>query len=398
MTGLLGLEEAQAMVLALAAPLAIETIDIGAASGRYLTEPLVARRTQPAADLSAMDGYAVRASDVPGPWQIIGESAAGHPFAGTIGAGEAVRIATGALVPAGGDCVLVQEDCARDGATMSHSGDGPSPAGRHIRRKAMDFAECAALLPAGTRIGPAQIALAISAGCAQLTVHRRPRVTIIDTGDELATPGAPCPPHKIPASNGAMLGAMLAALPVDITRIGPLADDVGAIAAALAGKADVVVTSGGASVGEHDLLQPALARIGAETAFWKVAIKPGKPLLVARAGAKLILGLPGNPAASFVTVQLFVLPLLRRLLGAETCLPRRVQARLAGDLPPGGARREFRRAIWDGGEVRDGDVHDSGALASLAAANCLIDRPAHAAAARAGDAVSILPMAGVWAE
>ena len=388
---MLSLDEAQGRLLAMAATLPTETVAVEAALGRWLTAPAVARRTQPAADTSAMDGYAVRADDLAGPWRVVGESAAGHPFDGTLEPGEAVRIATGALVPAGAGAVIIQEDVTRAGDTVR--ADSPASAGRHIRRAGGDFHAGDAVMPAGMRIGPAQLALALSCGLTDVAVARRPRVVIVEGGDELAEPGADLPAHRIPASNGAMLAAMLAGMACEVTRRGPVPDDLDALAAALdAPGADVVVTSGGASVGDHDLVQPALARLGAKIAFWKVAIRPGKPLLVARRGAQIVLGLPGNPVSSLVTAQLFLMPLLRRLAGASACRPAPVRATLVGALPAGGARREFRRALWDGACVRDGSGHDSGALASLAACNALIDRPENAPAAATGDMVDVIPL------
>ena len=388
----LPLEAAQARLLALATPLPVEHVGIEDAVGHYLAEPLRARRTQPAADLSAMDGYAVLADSLAGPWRVIGESAAGHPFAGMVGPGEAVRISTGALLPAGAGAVVLQEDLARDGPTISLTGTPPAPADRHIRRCGMDFAEGSELLPAGTRIGPAQIALGIAGGHSHCAVRRPPRLAILDSGDELSKPGDPCPAHRIPASNGAMLAAMAnAAVPCRIDRLGPVPDRMDAMADALARaeSADVIVTSGGASVGDHDLVRPALEAWGAEIDFWRIAIKPGKPLLIARRGHQLVVGLPGNPASSLVTAHLFLLPLLRALLGAEQCLPFTVTTTLASPLPPNGNRREFLRARWDGRRVDTVRQQDSGALASLAASNALIDRPAHAPAAAAGETVLI---------
>lgn len=375
----LPLEQAQALLLALAKPLAIELLPIDETLHRYLTEPLRALRTQPAADLSAMDGYALAPDDLAGPWRVVGESAAGHPYAGTLPRGDAVRISTGAILPDGAGAVLLQENCTRDGAVLTLTAGTPSQAGQHIRRKGMDFSEGQALLPGGTRIGPAQIALAITAGHARLPVCRLPHIAIIDSGDELALPGAPCPPQRIPASNGPMLAALARAVPCRITRLGPVADDLPALLAALAQAqgADVIVTSGGASVGDHDLIGPALREWGATIDFWKVAIKPGKPLLVARRGDQIVLGLPGNPVSSMVTAYLFLLPLLRTLLGASHYLPRPISARLITPLAATGSRREFLRARWDGSTIAAGESHDSGALASLALCNALIDRPPH---------------------
>lgn len=379
------LEEAQARLLALATPLPVGHLAIEETLGRYLTEPLLARRTQPAADVSAMDGYAVAANDR-GPWRVIGESAAGRPFAGTVQPGEALRISTGAMLPAGAAAVLLQENCARDGEQLILKDAAPIDAGQHIRRKAMDFATGAELLGPGSRVGPAQIALAIAAGHDRLPVCRLPHIAIIESGDELAPRGAPCPPHRVPASNGAMLDALAQGLPCRITRNGPVADDLPALLTALAAAqdADVIVTSGGASVGDHDLIGQALRDWGATIDFWKVAIKPGKPLLVARRGRQIILGLPGNPVASLVTGYLFLLPLLRALLGAGQCLPRPITAQLTTPLPPTGPRREFLRAHWDGSRIAVGQNHDSGALASLAVCNALIDRPIDAPALAPG--------------
>jgi molybdopterin molybdotransferase len=399
MSAPLPLEEAQARLLALATPLPIEHIAIEEAAGYYLAAALQARRTQPAADVSAMDGYAVTAESLAGPWHVVGESAAGHPYAGSIGTGEAVRISTGALMPDGAGAVVLQEDIARTDDTVMLTGDAPRPAHKHIRRCGMDFADGAVLLPAGTRIGPAQIALGIAAGHSHLPVRRAPRVAILDSGDELARPGEECPAHRIPASNGAMLAAMVrAAAPCEIARLGPVPDSRDAVAAALAKAvdADVIVTSGGASVGDHDFVRPALAQWGARLDFWKVAIKPGKPLLVAireNSGRRqLIVGLPGNPASSLVTAHLFLLPALRALLGAADPRPRTAAAALQGALPAGGPRREFRRAYWDGTTVDPDPQQDSGALAALAASNALIDIPAYATPRENNETVTIFPL------
>ena len=389
---LLALAEAQARLLALATPLPIERVPAEEAPGRFLAEPLVARRTQPPADLSAMDGYALRAADLPGPWRVIGESACGHPFAGTVGAGQAVRIATGALMPAGADMVLMQEDATRDGEGLILTGTPPEPVGKHIRREGMDFVAGKTLLAAGARIGPAQLALALGAGLSHLAVRRPPRLAIIDSGDELSIDPTVCAVHQIPASNGAMLAALAsAAVPCVIERFGPVPDRMDDLAAALAKAedADVVVTSGGASVGDHDLIRPALAAWGAELDFWKVAIKPGKPIMVARRGQQLVVGLPGNPVSSHVTAFLFLLPLLRAMLGASSPLPRAVSALAAHDMPAGGPRAEFQRGFWDGTQVTLQINQDSGALGSLAASNVLIERPIDAPALRAGEAVRI---------
>lgn len=386
----LPLEEAQARLLALATPLPVERDDVAGALGRYLAEPLRARRTQPAAHVSAMDGYAVRATEIAGPWRVIGESAAGHPFAGQVMPGEAVRISTGAILPVGADAVVVQEDVTRSGADLRLTGTPPSPTGRHIRGAGMDFRCESELLPAGTAIGPAQIALAIAAGHRHLPVRRFPRVAILDSGDELAADPENCAVHEVPASNGAMLAALVGSLAPAPLRLGPVRDDLAALTRALdmAGNVDVIVTTGGASVGDHDLVRPALQAWGAELDFWRVAIKPGKPLLVARKGQQLVLGLPGNPVSSMVTAYFFLLPVLRALLGAHQPLPRSLDLPLAEPLPAVGSRREFVRACLTPAGIKPVATQDSGALAALAATQLLVDRPAGAAPAPAGTRVA----------
>lgn len=387
MSELLGLEEAQTRLLALVPQLPLETVPVDAALGRFLAEDLRAARTQPPADLSAMDGYAL--SPGAGPWRVVGESRAGAPYAAALASGEASRISTGAIMPEGADRVLLQEDAVREGESVIAT-DLPPP-GRHIRKRGFDFAAGDLLLSHGTRITPARLALALAAGHGTVTVPRCLRVAVMDSGDELSPDPAACLPHQIPASNAAMIAAMIAPLGCDVTRIEPVPDDRAALAAALAQAegADVLVTSGGASVGDHDLIKPALADWGAETAFWRVAIKPGKPLLVATRGAQVILGLPGNPVSSFVTAFLFALPLVRAAMGDPDPLPRAITVIAGEDLPPTERRREFLRGVVDGNSVRLSGSQDSSALSALAAADALIDRPAGSAAAKAGDAVRV---------
>lgn len=387
----LGLEQAQAQLLALAPVLPVETIPVETALGRYLAEDIHAARTQPAADLSAMDGYALAPGE--GPWSLVGESRAGAPFAGTLAQGDCVRISTGAVVPSGAERVLLQEDAQVANGQVTAI-DLPPP-GRHIRARGFDFQAGDLLLERGTRMTAARIALTLAAGHAQVPCPRPVRVAVMDSGDELATDPAQCLPHQIPASNGAMIAAMLAPLGCEVVRLGPVGDDFTALAAALARaeSADILVTSGGASVGDHDLIKPALAEWGAQTAFWKVAIKPGKPLLVATRpaarGAQVILGLPGNPVSSFVTAFLFALPLVRASMGSAVPLPQS-ETLLAGEaLPPVGKRREFLRAVRQGTNVSLAGSQDSSALRALAEADCLIDRPANAPAVAPGEPVPV---------
>jgi molybdopterin molybdotransferase len=390
MTPPLPLAHAWERLLSNVEPLPAATVPVEQAVGCYLAAPLLAARTQPAADLSAMDGYAIRADDLEGPWQVIGESAAGHPFTADLTHGQAIRISTGALMPAGHCAVLLQENAARNGATVELNGEG-EPSQRHVRRAGFDFRQGDELLQMGTSIGPAQLALSIAAGNSELSVHRMPTVAIIDSGDELATDPATCTPYQIPASNGAMLAAMTAPYAASVRRLGPVPDRMDAILGALekAADADVIVTSGGASVGDHDLVRPAIEKWGAEIDFWRVAIKPGKPLLVARRGPQWVLGLPGNPVSSYVTAFLFLLPLLRALAGSNHhyILPRAIQAFVDRPLPPTGDRQEFIRAHYAHNNVRPLDEQDSSALRTLGAANALINRKANSAAVEPSHAV-----------
>lgn len=390
MSNLLPLEEAQLRLLALAPDLPIERVDVPGTLGRYLTEPLKARRTQPAAHVSAMDGYAVLGPDLSGPWQVIGESAAGHPFTGSVLPGQAVRISTGALMPETADAVIVQEDVERRNDQLTLTGTPPNPPGKHIRHCGSDFGIDSELLPAGTHIGPAQLALAIAAGHRHLAVRRMPCVAIIDSGDELAENPELCAPHQVPASNGAMLAALLDSLPCTVERIGPVQDRVDLITAALhrTSEADIVVTTGGASVGDHDLIRPAIESWGGTLDFWKVAIKPGKPILVATKGRQVLLGLPGNPVSSHVTAFLFLLPLLRTALGAREPLPVPIHLPLTRPIKASGGRREFLRGRFVGQGVEVLTQQDSGALAAMAVAQVLIDRPANSEPAAPGDMVA----------
>lgn len=387
MTAPLGLEDAQARLLALAPVLPAETVPADAALGRVLAGDLRAARTQPPADLSAMDGYALAPGE--GPWRLVGESRAGAPFRDVLSPGECVRISTGAMVPAGADRVLLQEDAADDSGRITAT-EMPPP-GRHIRARGFDFHAEDLLLAKGTRLTPARLALALAGGHGTFPVTRAVRVAVMDSGDELAPDPARCLPHQIPASNAAMIAAMLAPLGCEVTRIGPVPDDREALARALAlaEGADILVTSGGASVGDHDLIKPALADWGAEIAFWKIAIKPGKPLLVATRGDQVILGLPGNPVSSFVTAFLFALPLVRAAQGDPDPLPRPVILRAGEPLPAVGPRREFLRAVSEGDAVRLAGSQDSSALSALAAADCLVDRPAGAPPLPAGAPVPV---------
>lgn len=385
----ISLEEAQERLCALAAPLPVQNVKSEEAFGRFLAQDVQARRTQPTVDLSAMDGYAVSGDDLSGPWQVVGESAAGHPFSGTLGKGQAARISTGAIMPEGAGAVLLQENATRDGYGLSLNGGG-DPTPRHIRRAGFDFSQGEVLLNKGTFIGPAQLALALSGGHGLLPVHRLPTLGVLDSGDELSADPGDCSPHQIPASNGATLAALARQLVSQVHRVGPVRDTMDAMLDGLerTSAADVIVTSGGASVGDHDLVKPALEEWGATIDFWRLAIKPGKPFMVARRGKQLILGLPGNPVSSFVTAYLFLLPLLRQMAGARDILPYATPMPCVTPLPAGGKRTEFLRGNLVEGGVALIAEQDSSALRALAAAEVLIRRDIDAPATQVGQVVN----------
>ncbi len=394
MSVLLPVAQAQSRLLALAPPVATEQVPLRDAAGRWAAEPILARRTQPETALSAMDGYAIRHADLPGPWQVIGESAAGRPFAGPIGAHQAARIFTGAALPPGADCVLVQEEARRDGPQLVLDGEGPGHVGRNVRQAGLDFHQGETLIEAGARITPARLALAATAGHAALPVRRRIRLAIAATGDELRAPGEPLAPGQLPESNGAMLAAMLAGLPVDIADLGILPDRQDALEAAFrAIDADILVTTGGASVGDHDLVRPALQAAGAAIDFWKVAVRPGKPMMAGRLRDTIVLGLPGNPVSAFVTAILFLKPLVVHLSGGGDPLPPLSRVTLAGSLPANGPRADYMRAAHRDGGVVAAAIQDSAMLRTLACADCLIVRAPNAPAAAAGETVEILQIA-----
>ncbi|PCD03187.1 molybdopterin molybdenumtransferase MoeA [Sphingomonas spermidinifaciens] len=392
--GLLPVAEAQARLLALAPPLSIEDAPLGLAAGRWAASAVTAKRTQPARDLSAMDGFAIAHADLPGPFRMIGESAAGRPFAGRVGAIETVRIFTGAAMPAGANCVLVQEEARVEGTLVHLAGEGPGHPGRNVRPAGLDFSEGDGLIAAGERLTPARIALAAVAGHATLPVRRRVRVAIAATGDELRPAGAPLGDGDLPESNGVMLSALLADLPVDLLDLGILPDRLEVLRDAFAGaRPDVLVTTGGASVGDHDLVRPALEAAGAAIDFWRVALRPGKPMLAGRLGDGVVVGLPGNPVSAFVTATLFVRPLIAHLSGAADPFPATAPAVLGEPLPANGERTDYLRGRRIDGRVHIAAIQDSSMLRTLARADCLVLRQAHEPAAAAGDSVEILDLA-----
>ncbi|MBW6522271.1 molybdopterin molybdotransferase MoeA [Sphingomonas sp. RHCKR47] len=388
---LLPVEEAQARVLALGTPAASEEVAIHAALGRWAVQPIVAARTQPARDLSAMDGYAIRFADLPGPWRVVGESAAGNPFAGRVEAGEATRIFTGAAMPDGADTVLVQEEAERDGDRLILAGEGPPFLARNVRRRGLDFAHGDVLVDAGERLTPARLAVCATGGVGRIPVARTIRVAIAATGDELVEPGSDAGADALPESNRLLLRALLADLPVEFVDLGILPDRLDTLTVAFSQvEADVLVTTGGASVGDHDLVRPALDAAGFSLDFWRIALRPGKPMLAGRRGATAVVGLPGNPVSAFVTALLFVRPLVAHLSGALHPFPRPTSAILGEPLAANGARSDYLRAELRDGRAYASTIQDSSMLRTLARSTCLIVRPPHAAAANAGDSAEIL--------
>ena len=389
---LLPVDQAQVRILSLGAPLDVDAAGLVEATGRYAAHDVVATRDQPAANLSAMDGYAIRFDEAPGPWTVVGESAAGGGLGRALARMESARIFTGAPMPDGADCVLIQEEASRDGDRLTMSGEGPRGRGGNVRPRGVDFTAGRPLIAAGTRITARHVALAAIGGHGAIAVRRRPRVAIIATGDELVAPGEPVTGAMLPASNSPMLAALIGARAV-IDDHGIVVDDLDAIARAFrhaGATADVIVTTGGASVGDHDLIRPALERAGASLDFWRVAMRPGKPLLAGRLGRSVVIGLPGNPVSAYVTACLFLLPLLAHLGGSAAPFAHRRTVRLGRALPATGVRADYLRARLDGDRAFAPDGQDSAALVALAAADGLIVRPAHAPAADEGDSAEML--------
>ncbi len=381
--------------------LGVETIPLADCAGRTLARDLAARRTQPPFPASAMDGYAVRSADIrnaPVTLDTIGTSAAGHGFSGSLGAGQAVRIFTGAPVPAGADAVIIQEDTeASDGKVKCLQAE---PVGRHIRKAGLDFAEGDILLTKGRRLGPCELALAAAMNHGTLPVARKPRVALLATGDELVVPGQNPGADQIVASNTYAVWAYAAAAGADVIDLGIAGDNFAAleerIQRARAEQADILVTLGGASVGDHDLVQSALAREGMELGFWKIAMRPGKPLMHGRIGDMRILGLPGNPVSAIVCGVLFLTPLIRALCGDANAGGDPSEAAVLGaDLAANDSRQDYLRAsLAPGGEglpvATPFGRQDSSLLRVLAQSECLVVRAPHAAPAGKGDACRII--------
>ena len=397
---LMPVEEARRRVLETACrPLDTQVIAIEQALGRVLARDVRARITQPPFAASAMDGYAVRAADVaevPADLTVIGEAPAGHAYGGAVGPGQAVRIFTGAPVPEGADAIVIQEDADKvsdDRVRVRESSD----AGRHIRPSGLDFSRGDALIAAGRRLIPRQIALAAAMNVAEITVYRRPSVAVLATGDELVLPGSTPRPDQIVSSNSFGLRTLVTKFGGEAVDLGIARDDIESLreAAARARGCDILVTLGGASVGDHDLVRGALGQAGLEVDFWRIAMRPGKPLMFGRMGDVRVLGLPGNPVSAFVCARLFLKPLLDTLCGLSGEDGRSVTARLAMDIAANDRRQDYLRAklTHDGSGMPVAEPfprQDSSMLRTLTEADGLIVRPPHAPAAGAGDMVDVL--------
>lgn len=398
---MISVEEALSRITARCQLLPGESVGLGEAAGRVLALDAAARRTQPPFDVSAMDGYAVRAADtasIPASLTVVGHAPAGGSFDGVVGPGQAARIFTGGPVPKGADAVVLQEDTEASGDRVTVL--EASQPGKHIRRAGIDFAEGDVLLRAGRVLSPAAIGLLAAMNTPWVDVRRKPRIALLATGDELVRPGEAIGANQIVSSNSVALKALVeqhGAIGIDL---GIARDDEASLKALAEGArgSDILVTIGGASVGEHDLVKRVLGDVGLEIDFWKIALRPGKPLIFGRMNDALMLGLPGNPVSAMVCALLFLIPMIRSMQGIAPAELPRVTAILGCDLPANGDRRDFMRAALD--RTTEGLVatpfrkQDSSMISLFANAGALVIRPPHASPARTGETVEILQLSG----
>jgi molybdopterin molybdotransferase len=396
---MIAVEEATARILAAFAPLPPEVVALDQALGRTLSVPVTARLDHPPQAVSAMDGYAVRAADVrqlPARLKVVEAIAAGALPTRMIGAGEAARIFTGAALPQGADAIVIQENTEKDGEHVRIVDGGPAIPGKHIRVAGNDFSTGSVGVAAGRCLTASDIGLAAAMNWPWLSVTRKPRVAIISTGNELTQPGEALTPGQIIASNGFALSAFVTACGGEAINLGIARDEESALAGLIdrAAGADLLLTSGGASVGEHDLVQGVLKAKGMALDFWKIAMRPGKPLMFGSLGPLKVIGLPGNPVSALVTATLFVGPAIARMLGRTELGPRIVKARLGIDLPENDLRQDYLRSAVvedaDGLVATPFGKQDSAMLSALSRSGGLVIRPPHAPAAKAGTTVSMV--------
>ena len=396
---LISVAEALDHVLAHAAPLPVEEAALAEADGRVLAYDLKALRTQPPADVSAMDGYAVRTADVanaPVQLKVVGEVPAGRPFNATIGAGEAARIFTGGFVPQGADTIVIQEHTKREGNWVEVQ--KPTAKGRNVRPTGLDFRAGEVLFKKGHRLTARDLALAAGMNHPLVPVYRRPKIALFATGDELVPPGTEPGPGQIVYSNGFALAALARDEGADVTDLGVIHDTLEATITAVRDarglNADILVTTGGASVGDYDLVQKALASEGMDLSFWKIAMRPGRPLLHGRLGAMHVLGLPGNPVSSYVCAFLFLVPLMRTMIGRADITAPTESASLGCDMPANDERADYLRATLklgiDGLIATPFPVQDSSMMLPLSRANCLVIREPYAPPTKAGSECRIV--------
>lgn len=382
--------EAWALVTAGVSPVGTEVLSLSAAAGRVLAGSIFARVTQPPHDVSVMDGYAL-GSDAPGSdagWSLVGAAPAGHPYDGTLSPGQSIRVFTGSVVPPGTARVAPQEDVTLSDTHVTVGAGG----GRNIRSAGQDFRAGDLLISDGTVLGARAIGLAAAGNHPWLTVRRRPRIAILATGDEIAAPGEPIPPGGIVSSNAHAIAALVTACGGEPYLLPIASDTVEALAATLSTvTADLLVTCGGASVGDFDLVQRALTSQGFERAFWQVAMRPGKPLLFGRLGRLPVLGLPGNPVSSYVCAVLFLQPAISIMLGQNATVPA-VPRILTAAVAPNDSRQDYLRATRSGDTVTPMPRQDSSLLTVLAQAECLIIRPPHAPGLPAGTTVNTIDL------
>lgn len=399
---MISVEEALARILKGLAPLAAEQVSVADGLGRALAEDVRARVTQPPSAVSAMDGYAVRAADLatlPATLKLVGSAPAGGAYGAALKPGETVRIFTGGPVPAGADAIVIQEDAIASGDRITIE-QSVKP-GRYVRPQGLDFKAGEVGITAGRRLGPRDVGLAAAMNVPWLSVRRRPRIAILATGDEIVMPGDPLGPNQIVSSNALALAAAVTAWGGAPVNLGIARDTKQSLQAQAAGAhgADLLITTGGASVGDHDLVQSALGERGLAVDFWQIAMRPGKPLIFGRMGDVPLLGLPGNPVSSMVCAIIFVRPAMERMLGLIAPQTQNATARLGRDLGANDKRQDYLRAKLE--RAPDGElvavpfeVQDSSMLSRLAHADCLVIRPPFAPAAKAGERVAILPLDG----